>query len=174
MSIPHIYIEACPLIDMAEHRAAHGSEVTANVWSCRQALRAARDGKVRVFTSNLSVAECTTICNDLPRPPDDVKRFFDSLLMSGRSGLTLVAMTQQIAVRARDLRWNFGVNLRGADCIHVATAMAQGCTELWTRDGRIHKKREPLKDLGISATFPNLTNLLPKEYLQDDLALPTS
>lgn len=169
MTVPSIYLEANVLIDMAEHRDNSSPGPSANIWFCRQALRAARAGDVRVFTSIISVAECTSVAPGLPRPPDDVKRFFETLLMSGKSGVTLVGLTQSIAVRARDLRWNFGVNLKGADCIHVATAIASGCEEIWSRDGGIHKNQDLLKELRITATLPMSTQLLPQEYLQDDL-----
>jgi hypothetical protein len=98
------------------------------VWLCNQALKAARDGKIQVYTSMLSIAECTAIEPDLPSPPAKIKRFFDMLLMSGKSGITLVQMRHIIAVRARDLRWASEINLKGADAIHVATAWKENVT----------------------------------------------
>ena len=61
--IPKIYLDACPLIDMAQHEADGGTsgEIGKCVWFCTQILRAARDKKVKVLTSFLSVAECTSI-----------------------------------------------------------------------------------------------------------------
>src|SRR5438046_6202084 len=104
MSTGKIYLEACHLIDMAEYegRPSTKDDRELDVWFCKQALAAARAGKIQVFTSMLSVAECTSIASDLPSPPAEVKRFLDMLLMSGKSEITIVQLRQIIAVRARD------------------------------------------------------------------------
>lgn len=171
-----IYIEACPLIDMAEHKpnpsAKEGRGL--DVWFCKQALAAALDGKIVVYTSMLSVAECTTISPDLPSPPADVKRFFDMLLMSGKSGLTIVQLRQIIAVRARDLRWASEINLRGADAVHVATAMEMRCDELWTQDGRILKNKKEIEELKLKVVTPRETTILPEEYRHAELPFSPS
>ena len=60
--IPKIYLDACPLIEMAQFAALpKGANESVGVWYCRQALRAAREGEVVVTTSILSVSECTSI-----------------------------------------------------------------------------------------------------------------
>jgi len=175
-----VYIDACPLIDMAESKATvtQPDEIQKCVWYCRQILRAARDKKVRVFTSFLSIAECTSI--NCPQdhkapasPSDDIKRFYDMLLISGKSGIELVPMTLAISIRARNLRWVSDINLKGADTIHVASALQMQCTEIWTRDGRIWKNREKLKQLGINVLKPYETDVLPAEYRTIDL-IPAS
>jgi hypothetical protein len=86
-------------------------------------------------------------CGVRPSPPAEIKRFLDMLLTSGKSGITIVQMRQIIAVRARDLRWASEINLKGADAVHVATAIEMKCDELWTRDGRIWKKRAEIGQL---------------------------
>ncbi len=165
-----IYIEACPLIDMAEYETTGVKDARENdVWFCKQALAAARAGKLAVFTSMLSVAECTTIKQGLPSPPDDVRLFYDMLLTSGKSGMNVVGLRMAIAVRARSLRWLQGINLKGADTVHVATALEMGCRELWTRDGRIWNARTKLKQFNLTVTRPSGTTVLPEEYKQPEL-----
>jgi predicted nucleic acid-binding protein len=166
-----IYLEACPIIDMAEYEAKPSKGREMDVWLCKQALAAARDGKVVVFTSMLSVAECTTIAPDMPSPPAETKRFLDMLLLSGKSGITIVQIRQIIAIRARDLRWAAEINLKGADAIHVATALEMKCDELWTRDGRIWKKRTEIGQLGLKVVTPNATSALPESYRNPELPL---
>jgi hypothetical protein len=165
-----IYIESCPLIDMAEYETTNVKDDRANdVWFCKQALAAARAGKIVLFTSMLSIAECTTIKDGLPSPPDDVRIFYDMLLTSGKSGIAIVSLRQAIAVRARALRWLSGINLKGADTVHVATAIEMKCDELWTRDGRIWKARDKIKQFSLDVVRPSGTKLLPEEYKQPDL-----
>jgi hypothetical protein len=165
-----LYIESCPLIDMAEYETTNVSERANDVWFCKQALAAARDGKITVFTSMLSVAECTTIKPGPPNPSDDVRIFYEMLLISGRSGMLVVSLRQAIAIRARNLRWVSGINLKGADTIHVATAIEMQCEELWTRDGRIWKARDRIKQFGVNVLRPHETKILPDEYKQPELS----
>ena len=170
---PIIYIEACPLIDMAQEKAdgVNGGEISKGVWICQQALRAARDKKLKILTSFLSIAECTSINVDsgsqtptVPAsPPDEIKRFYEMLLLSGKSGIELIPITQTIAIKARDLRWVSDINLRGADTIHVASALQLKCDEIWTRDGRIWASRVKLAELGISVVKPFETQHLPSD-----------
>lgn len=169
--IPRIYIEACPLIDMAQERAdgLKGNNVSTGVWFCQQALRAARDKKAKILTSFLSIAECTRInvnaATQPTSPPDEIKHFFEMLLLSGKSGLELIPLTQAIAIRARNLRWVSEINLKGADTIHIASAMQLQCDEIWTRDGRIWSNREKLLKLGISVVRPSESRYLPPDYM---------
>ncbi len=169
---PKIYIEACPLIDMAEHTVGPDKNgEKRNVWFCNQALRAGRDEACDIYTSLLSIAECTSVAAELPNPPDEVKRFYEMLLISGKSGIKLISITHTIALKARDIRWGLGVNLKGADSIHVASAMAQQCDEIWTRDGRIWTKREQIEALGLKVVQPSQTKVLPDKYRQDEMTL---
>jgi len=168
--IPRIYIEACPIIDMAQEKSQglSGNRLSAGVWVCQQALRAGRDRKAKILTSFLSIAECTRVNIDAATqptsPPEDIKRFFEMLLLSGKSGMELIPITQAIAIRARNLRWVSDINLRGADTIHVASALQLQCNELWTRDGRIWNNRAKLAELGLSVVRPSETRFLPSEY----------
>lgn len=170
LEMSRIYIESCPLIDMAEYEMTNIKDERANdVWFCKQALTAARDGKITVFTSMLSVAECTTIKSGLPSPSDDVRIFYDMLLTSGKSGMLPVSLRQAIAIRARNLRWISGINLKGADTVHVATAIEMNCEELWTRDGRIWRARDKITQFRLNVVRPHETKILPDEYKQPEL-----
>jgi predicted nucleic acid-binding protein len=166
-----IYLDACSIIDMAEHEAKPSKDRELEVWLCKQALAAARDGKIQVYTSMLSVAECTTIGQGLPNPPAEIKRFLDMLLLSGKSGITIVQLRQIIAVRARDLRWASEITVKGADAIHIATAIEMKCDELWTRDDGIGKKRKEIGQLGLKVINPRETTILPENYRNPELPL---
>ncbi|MDD9817863.1 MAG: PIN domain-containing protein [Gammaproteobacteria bacterium] len=171
MTDPHkIYIDSCLFIDMAKYKAVMASENEneRNVWLIKQFINAAKDNKIKVLTSSLSIAECTHI-KGADNPSDETKRFFDTLLASGRSGVELAQPTRAIIGKARDLRWLHGIRLKGAlDAIHVATAMYFECGELLTTDKKILNKRE-LHELGLNVCKPEQTTLLPEKYRQGDL-----
>jgi len=165
-----VYIDACLFIDMAKYKAvmASGDENERNVWLIKRFIKAAKDNKIKVLTSSLSIAECTHI-KGADDPSDETKRFFDTLLASGKSGVDLVQPTRAIIRQARDLRWLHGIHLKGAlDAIHVATALYFGCGELLTTDKKILNKHE-LHELGLNVCKPEQTTLLPGRYRQGDL-----
>jgi uncharacterized protein len=53
----------------------------------------------------------------------------------GLAHLTMLAITDEVGVRAAELRARFA--LRTADALHLATAQIHGCDALWTYDGRL-------------------------------------
>lgn len=168
-----VYIEACPFIDMAKHRAEmlSGDEDEQNVWFTKQLIKAAKDNKIEVLTSSLSIAECTHVqAPNAPDPSEDIKRFYDGLLNSGKSGIKLVQPTVAIMEKARNFRWVDGIYLKGAaDAIHVASALAMRCSEFITTDTKILKHHTKLQDLNLIVCKPKETKLLPPEYQQDSL-----
>lgn len=169
--LPKIYIEACPFINMAKHRAKMplNDEGEHNVWFTKQLIQAAKDGKIEILTSSISIVECTHIPN-VSNPSEDIKRFYDGLLASGKAGIKLVQPTFTIMEKARSLRWVDGIYLKGAaDAIHVASALHMNCAEFITVDGGILKKHEKLQDLNLKACKPRETDILPPEYRQDDM-----
>lgn len=169
--LPRIYIEACPFIDMAKHKAGMSLEdkTERNVWFTRQLIKAGKDDKIDLLTSSLSIAECTHIRN-IPNPPDDIKRFYDGLLASGKSGIKLVQPTFTIMEKARALRWVDGIYLKGAaDAIHVASALMMNCAEFLTTDGNILNKSDKLQELNLRVCQPEETELLPPAYRQGDI-----
>lgn len=169
--LSRIYIDACVFIDIAKHKAnvsLQGKDER-NVWFTRQLLKASRDEKVELLTSSLSIVECTHIPN-VPNPPDNIKRFYDGLLASGKSGIKLVQPTFTIMEKARALRWIDGIYLKGAaDAIHVASALLMNCAEFLTTDGNILNKSDKLQELNLRVCHPEETELLPPKYRQGDM-----
>ncbi len=168
---PRIYIESAPLIDLVKSRVGvSGQEDRARVvFFVEQALEAAKAGDVEVFSSALTIAECTHV-ND-PAKLEAAKPFFMGLLASGKSGIRLIQTTISVVERARDLRWFSGVALGGADAIHVASALHLRCDELWTGDGKMLARSATLRPLGLRVCQPQATSCLPAKYLQSQLPM---
>jgi hypothetical protein len=79
-----------------------------------------------------------------------------------------------VAERARDLLWDDGISLSGADSLHVASALLDGCSEFLTLDGKIRKHKFSfavplLQKIGLPIRRPSQTNHLPADYRSDDL-----
>lgn len=171
---PKIYIDSCAFIDMAKVHAkiplasAKGAEANrqSNVWFCQKLIEAANDGKVELYTSAITVAECTGVQEGQPNPGDDVQRFYSELLTSGRP-VSLIQPTQTIINEARDLKWKRQVNASGMDAIHIASAMRLGCCEILTSDGRLAKRGITIPKLRIVQARE--TGQLPSEYTQSAL-----
>ena len=172
-----IYIESCQFIDMARHQAklaltTDKDEVArreSDVWHSKQLLKAAVDKKVRIFTSFITMAECTHLQDSNAVPDDSIKRFYMGLLGSGKGGIDLVAPTLGIMERARQLRWNSGITLGGVDSIHVASAIEMGCAELITTDKKFFTNKKKIADLGLRIIRASETAHLPGEYMQFQL-----
>ena len=165
---PKLYIDTGVFIDLAKHKAELlvDDEAKRNVWFTQQLLEASRNRDVIVITSILTVAECTHLKDGRPIPPEDIKRFYDGLLCSGKGGVTLTQSTFTIVERARNLRWIHGVYLGGTDSVHVASAMDRGCTEMLTTDLKILGSAAKLAELGLRVAKPFDTELLPSAYRQ--------
>ena len=161
-----VYLDSCCFIDMAKE--AVGQKLTSqreqDVWHLKQLLQAARDGEIVAYTSVLTIAECTHADGNLS---DGVQSIFTRLLTSGQYTV-LIQPTPFIAIEARDLRWQHGINVRGADAVHVASALDRSCEEFLTTDGRI-KKLQPsaaLAKRGLRIIHASETECLPAKYLQ--------
>lgn len=169
---PRIYLDAAPLIDLAKEKVGvplRDDERQRDVWFIGQMLKAAQDGKVDLFTSVLTIAECTHVEEE--KHLESAKLIYMGLLASGKSGIRLVQPVLAIAEKARDLRWIGGVSLRGADAIHVASAMKMSCDELLTTDQKMLKNGNAILALGVRVCRPSQSRLLPAEYLQSELDL---
>jgi predicted nucleic acid-binding protein len=165
-----IYIESCPIIDVIKGRVkiALTPDRENDLWFTEQCLRAALAGEIEVVTSMLTIAECRRAKQDQP-PTDVMKRIINSVLTSGKV-FHLAEVTQTIAERARDLEWEDDINLKGADALHVATAIKTGCKEFFTSDGRGPlKNATKLAKLKLRVIRPADTLLLPPDYLQGKL-----
>lgn len=173
MSRPRLYMDSCCFIDAAKHKinATLSTDRLNDVWFVQQCLKASEAHDIEVFTSTLTIAECQSAGGDMS---DDVKKLFRSVLTSGKI-VTLAQMTLGIAEKARDLRWVYGVNLKGADAIHVATALAMNCTEFFSTDNRgPHKNAALLLPMGLKVLRASDTALLPDDYRQHKLLPPVT
>jgi predicted nucleic acid-binding protein len=170
MNKTRIYIDTSPLIDVIRGRV--GLTLTPDreddLWYTEQTLRAALNGHIEVVTSTLTIAECKRARQEKPAT-EEMKKILRSVLTSGRV-FSPAELTQAIAEKARDLEWEYGIFLKGADAVHVATALKTGCKEFFTADGRGPiKNGERLLPFGLKVIRPFETLCLPGEYLQGKL-----
>jgi predicted nucleic acid-binding protein len=172
VSKPKVYIDACPLIDLVKHRLQMHStdDRQMDAWFTDRLIQAAKLRKIDLFTSTLTIAECTHVQDE--KKDKETQPFFLGLLASGKSGFALVQPTVTIAEQARNLRWLHGLALKGADAIHVASALAMKCDGFITTDEKGFLKRaEGLAKLNLRVCRPSDTKLLPPEFLQENLPL---
>lgn len=171
MSKPRIYIESCPLIDVIKGRVKVSltTDRVNDLWYTETAMQAALDGKIELVTSMLTITEVRRARQEKP-PTEQQKQIIRSVLTSGKI-FNLAELTQSIAEVARDLEWDHGINLKGADAIHIATALKTGCKEFFTTD----EHRGPLKNaakilpLGLKVICPSKSLLVPSDYKQGNL-----
>lgn len=178
MSSKRVYLEGCCFIELVQDQ--NGSQLAASgkyVEPIKSLLRAARDKKIVVVTSQITVAECVH-CNG--SVDDNVQRLIRALLTSGTSGVTPWQADIFVMERSRDLRWKHAINLGALDSIHVATALEANCDELITWDGESGKRKSILKSataigrLGCKVVVPTATTCIPDEYRQQALTLVQS
>ena len=161
-----VYMDSCCFIDMV--KVDIGQSLTnsraLDVWYLKQLVQACRDGEIDVMTSIITIAECTHADGDLSQK---VQSAFHSLLMSGQY-VKLVQPTPFIAVDARDLRWRHNISVRGADAIHIASALDRKCEEFITTDEQAKKMaaKATLATLGLRMIRASETTCLPAKYLQ--------
>lgn len=177
---PRIYSDANVIIEYARYARKLHDPVKANdLWFFGQMLRASDDGILDVFTSSISLAECTHV-KDESDPKDievvydqQLQEFLDRLLLSG----TLIKLVQDsifVGQKARDLLWKHDIKLKGMDGIHVASALDAECKEFLTWDTDIGKpavaaKIKALQKMGVRVITPRDSRLLPGEYTQSHL-----
>jgi len=168
---PRVYTDSCCFIELAlQSIGKHKSERENDLWHLKALFDAAFDEKIELLTATLSIAECSHANGDVS---DDIKSLFKRLLTSGRY-ILLVQDTVLVAERARNLRWAHGLTFRGADAIHIASAMEMKCDEFLTWDNRIHGQAEALANLGLPIHYPCDTGSLPMEYRQQNLLIPAA
>jgi len=168
---PRIYMCSCCFIDLVKGSVgkALGSGRDKEVWFVDALLKASANRDLEVYTSTLSVAECTHAGDE--NITNEVKDLFMRFLSSGKH-VVLIQPDVFVAEDARDLRWKHDITLSGADALHVASALSVGCKEFLTTDAR---RKGPLgqaqriAQLGINVILPSATGFLPDEYRQTDL-----
>lgn len=162
------YIDSCCFIDMVKTDVGRtlSSDRELDVWHLKRLLEANRDGEVELFTSTLSIAECTHIGDEDLNA--EVKSAFERLLLSGQY-VRLVQITPFIAQDARDLRWIHGIAARGADSIHLASASAMRCEEFISSDVKLQRASTHSNQLARLGLYPKRgqeTACLPAKYRQ--------
>lgn len=181
-SEPRVYFDSCCFIDMAAHNLSIGvrTDRTSHVFYCRKFLEAARANDAYVFTSTLTVAECLVV-KDESDPKghravltDEVKRLFEGMLLSAKSGVMPVQPTPRIVKSARDLRWEHAATFQPMDSLHIATAIDMKCGYFLTTDGKIKLENAAiLKALGlVVCTADEIADRLPSKYRQLPLDAP--
>ncbi len=177
MAIDRIYMDSNCFIESVQSKPDSSSTHANDLWYIRKLMEAATKGDIEIVTSHLTVAEFRGVGGGAP-PSDELKQIIASILASGKV-VKLAQMTLGIAEAARDLHWVHGINLGGADAIHVATAKVTGCREFLSLD--FGKSRSPIRHaraiadgFGLIAVVPSETKLLPAAYRQLTLPDPAS
>lgn len=175
MSVNRVYLDACCFIELAAYKVGfHKLKREEDVRFLDRVLKAAFDGKLEVYTSTLSVAECRYVLSTADSKKiltDEIKRLFQDLLTSGQF-VILVQDSVLVAERARNLYWVHQLNVKGPDAIHIASALEMSCDEFLTFDenGPFKQKTE-LEALGLIVKPPRLTASLAKvdsEHAKDE------
>jgi predicted nucleic acid-binding protein len=166
--VRRIYVDSCGFIDMVKTKVGKllSNDREMDVWFLKRLLEANRDKEVEVYTSTIALAECSHGGDG--DTSEAVKNAFSLLLMSGQY-VRLIQTTPFIGMDARDLRWKYGIALRGADAIHVASALDRKCEELLTTDGRLARLstyRGALNNMGLAVRSGRETQCLPEKYRQ--------
>jgi predicted nucleic acid-binding protein len=169
MATSKIYIDSCCLIESFKGDLGTADPARlADLDMLKRLLRAARDEKITAYTSMLTVAEVIK-AGESPAD-DDLKRKIERLILSGRDGLTTVALTPDITKKARDLAWDDGlISIKGADRIHLASAIDAEAKEFLSWDNRLGKRMAKIDLKGMKLIAPSSSIFLPVEYRTDDL-----
>ncbi len=90
------------------------------------------------MTSMLSLAECVALEAGQTDVPSEVQDLFRRFLTSGQF-LVLAPQTPRTGRIAQDLRWKYKIVLKGADALHVATAIEVSAFEFLSTDDRLRR-----------------------------------
>lgn len=171
---PVIYFDACCFIDAVKQEVgALPTERDADVWHLKKLLQAHYEGDVRVMTSTLSLAECVAIESGQDHVPENVQDVFRRLLMSGQY-VVLAPQTPRTGRLVQELRWQHGVVLRGADALHVATALEVQAREFITTDAQLRNAKfsraiGQLQDLGVRFIRGAESEYVPERFRQGSM-----
>lgn len=164
-----IYIDACCFIESLKGDVGKADPTReADLDMLKRILSAARDENLVVYTSLFTVAEVVKGGSGVV--DDALKTKIEKLLLSGRDGVTIVGLTPAISIRARNLAWEHELTgVRGADRVHLASAIQAGAKEFLSWDNRLGKKMANVDLRMIRLIRPSDTQCLPSEYRANDL-----
>ena len=165
---PRVYLDSCCYIELAREKVGVEDQDRKNdLWCLNSMLQMHLDEKLELMTSTLSIAECRH-AGGSDAVPDEIKSLFSKLLTSGRF-VTLIQDTILVAELARDLLWVHGITgVKGADAIHIASAIQMSCDSFVTFDtSGMHAKASELAGLGTNVIYPrDFMEKIPGEYRQ--------
>lgn len=174
-----VYFDACCFIDLAKTalRLQTENDREPHIFFCRKLIDAARSKEAIVLTSSLTVTECTHV-KDKSKPvsnqiikTDEVKRLFQGMVLSGKSGVLPAQPTPLIVEKARDLVWEHGTTLKAMDALHVATALQHECSHFITTDNFGEDNIKIINSLGLAVcSADKISHLLPDHHKQLDLS----
>lgn len=162
------YFDTTMFVDVVKTDLGKGADPDRelDVWTAKRLMEAHRDKELQVLTSAITIAECTHAGEgDI----SDRAQFLLSKLLTSGDYVHLIETTPFIGIDARNLRWQHGINLKGADGVHAASALSRRCEEFVTNDGRFNRlygHREAFKKLGLRIIRARETLILPTKYRQ--------
>lgn len=173
-----VYFDACCFIDLAQNalRINTDADREPHIFFAKKLIDAARAKEATVITSTLTTTECTCV-KDKSKPEseriiktDEVRRLFQGMLLSGKSGVLPAQPTPLIVEKARDLVWVNRATLKAMDALHVATALHHKCTHFITTDNLGEDNIKIINGLGLAVCSADKTaHLLPNHHKQLDL-----
>lgn len=158
-SEPKIYFDSCCFIDIA----ADAENITTrekreyHILCYKDLLNESLKKNILVCTSYLTIVECTHVKNEEQKKimTKEVIRRFNSIILSGLSGVIPINPTKEIIESARQLYWD-GISLKPFDLLHIASAIEIGCAEFITTDRRSIDSNDnvsKIQALGLKVVF---------------------
>lgn len=168
-----VYIDSCCFIDLVKYNLKKNDpnwdgERIKDIEFCKLLCDAAYDGQILIITSSITIAECLHAGEE--HVDDEVMAQFNKFLVSGRVA-QIYSADYFVSIKARDLRWKHGINVRGADGIHLASALLQECKEFITTDEKIKtrdvfsKAIPQIQKIGLPIIHASETKCIPTDYL---------
>lgn len=142
-----------------------------HIWYYKKLIEASKNKEIQIYTSYLTMNECLFIKDEKDQLiiNDEVKRLFNSIIISGISGIIPILPERRILHDARNLRWEYEINLDPYDSLHIASALKMKCKEFITTDSKSMDRGDnfiKLENLGLKIIESPDTKLLPPEYKQ--------
>ena len=158
-----VYFDSCCFIDMVKvdlgkDDLSISEDRKKDVWFLRRLSDAAFNNDIEIITSTLTIAECLHVGDG----------------QMNDEGKEQISADPFVCEMARDLHWKNNILLRGADLIHIASAMFTDCKEFITTDDRITKQQKfidalpEIRNLGLKVIRASESKILPNSYRQGD------